>query len=155
LVRGMTTEADRKPQSLLFACSQNAIRSPMAAAIARHLIGRETYVTSAGVQPGEPDAFAIAVMDEIGIDIAKHRPVSFEDLADSGFDIIVTLSPEAHHHALEFTRTMAVQVIYWPTADPAAVVGSRNQMLDAYREVRDALWKRVRDTFGRGPMGSV
>jgi len=145
----------RRPQSLLFACSQNAIRSPMAAGIAQHLIGRDTYVASAGVHAGEPDAFAIAAMDEIGIDMAKHRPRSFEDLADSGFDIIVTLSPEAHHHALELTRTMAVDVIYWATADPSAVVGARNQMLDAYRDVRDALWKRIRESFGRGPMGGV
>ena len=82
-------------------------------------------------------------MDDIGIDIAKYRPHTFEDLEDSSFDLIVSLSPEAHHKALEFTRTLAVDVVYWPTVDPTAVQGSREQMLDAYRAVRDGLKKRI------------
>lgn len=127
----------------------------MAEAIAKRLLGREVFVASAGVQAGEPDAFAIAAMDEIGIDIARHRPQSFEDLEDWSFDVIVTLSPEAHHHALELTRTIAVDVIYWPTPDPTGVHGSRDQALDAYRAVRDGLWKRIREVFGRGAVWSV
>jgi protein-tyrosine-phosphatase len=134
-----------RPQSVLFACTFNAIRSPMAEAIGRQLFGREIYFASAGVRAGEMDAFAVAAMDEIGIDLSHFRPHTFEDLEDTGFDFIVTLSPEAHHRALEFTRTMAVEVSYWPTLDPSVVQGSRETMLDAYRGVRDGLTRRIKD----------
>lgn len=136
-------ESGRRPQSILFCCTFNAVRSPMAEAIARYYYGREIYFASAGVRAGELDPFAVAAMDDIGIDIAKYRPHTFEDLEDSSFDLIVSLSPEAHHKALEFTRTLAVDVVYWPTVDPTAVQGSREQMLDAYRSVRDGLKKRI------------
>ena len=136
-------ESGRRPQSILFCCTFNAVRSPMAEAIARYYYGREVYFASAGVKAGELDPFAVAAMEDIGIDIAKYRPHTFEDLEDSSFDLIVSLSPEAHHKALEFTRTLAVDVVYWPTVDPTAVQGSREQMLDAYRSVRDGLKKRI------------
>ncbi len=142
---------DRKyfdePQAVLFACYRNAIRSPMAAAILHFLAGNQVYVRSAGVRPGEPDGFAIAVMDEIGIDISKHQPLSIEELEDTSFDLIVTLAPEAHHRALEFTRTMAVDVEYWPTLDPSVRSGSREQILEAYRAVRDQLFERIKVRF--------
>ncbi len=115
------------PQAVLFACKFNAIRSPMAASIMRYLVGKRVYVQSAGVRPGDTDPFAIAVMDEIGIDMARHEPQSIEDLEDTTFDLIVTLAPEAHHKALEFTRTMAVDVEYWPTLEPSATAGNREQ----------------------------
>ena len=136
-------ESGRRPQSILFCCTFNAVRSPMAEAIARYYYGREVYFASAGVKAGELDPFAVAAMDDIGIDIGKYKPHTFEDLEDSSFDLIVSLSPEAHHKALEFTRTLAVDVVYWPTIDPTAVQGSREQMLDAYRSVRDGLKKRI------------
>jgi protein-tyrosine-phosphatase len=151
----MSETAARRPQSLLFACTTNTVRSPMAEGIAKHLFGREIYIASAGVRPIEPDHFAIAVMDEIGIDISKHRPHTFADLEDDGFDVIITLSPEAHHTALEYTRTSAVEVIYWPTIDATAVQGSREQMMDAYRAVRDGLMKRIKDYLDWRPMMAV
>lgn len=136
-------ESGRRPQSILFCCTFNAVRSPMAEAIARYYYGRDVYFASAGVKAGELDPFAVAAMDDIGIDIGKFKPHTFEDLEDSSFDLIVSLSPEAHHKALEFTRTLAVDVVYWPTMDPTAVQGSREQMLDTYRAVRDGLKKRI------------
>jgi protein-tyrosine-phosphatase len=142
-----------RPQAVLFACGMNAVRSPMAAALLRQMFGKRLYVASAGVQKGAPDPFAVAVMDEIGIDIARHKPLTFEELDDLeglNFDLIVTLSPPAHHKALELTRTAAIDVEYWPTADPTGVEGSREQRLDAYRAVRDELLKRIRARFG-GP----
>ena len=148
----MSDDAAKRPQSVLFACTFNSVRSPMAEGIARHLFGREIFIASAGVKPGEADPFAITAMDEIGIDIAKHKPHSFADLEDDGFDLIVSLSPEAHRTALEYTRTMAVEVVYWPTIDPTAVQGSREQMLDAYRGVRDGLQKRIKEALGWRPM---
>lgn len=135
------------PQSVLFCCSENAVRSPMAEALARQLFGRSIHLDSAGVRPGERDPFVTAVMDEVGLDLSRHRPQTFEDLEDESFDLIVTLSPEAHHRALEFTRTMAVDVIYWPTADPTATEGSRTVVLEAYRAVRQGLLTRIRQTF--------
>ncbi|MFO1102327.1 MAG: arsenate reductase ArsC [Methylocystis sp.] len=143
-----------RPQSILFACTLNTVRSPMAEAIAKHYFGREIYFASAGLKRGAPDPFAIAAMEEIGVDISSHKPHSFEDLEDSNFDLIVTLSPEAHHKALEFTRTMAVDVVYWPTPDATAAQGSREAILDAYRDVRERLTGRIKDLLGRRPQPS-
>jgi protein-tyrosine-phosphatase len=140
----------RKPQAVLFACGLNCVRSPMAAAMLRQMAGNSLYVGSAGVRTGERDAFAVTAMEEIGVDIATHRPITIEELDDLeglNFDLIVTLSPEAHHRALELTRTLAVEVEYWPTADPTAVEGSREQRMDAYRGVRDQLLRRIRARF--------
>ena len=135
------------PGAILFACTQNAVRSPMAAALMRHRYGRFVYVESVGARAGELDPFAVEVMDEIGIEIGKHRPKRFDDLEDASFDLVITLSPEAHHKAMELTRTMAVDVEYWPTFDPTAVEGSREQRLDAYRAVRDELEARIARRF--------
>ncbi len=145
-------EEGRAPQSVLFACGLNSIRSPMAAALFRQRFGKTMYVASAGVRSGEPDPFAIAVMDEIGLDISKHRPHTFEDLEEwegLNFDLIVTLSPEAHHKALGLTRTLAADVEYWATPDPSDAAGNREQVLDAYREVRDQLERRINERFGK------
>ncbi len=101
----------------------NTVRSPMAEAIARHYFGREIYFASAGLKRGESDPFAVAAMEEIGVDMSKHKPHTFEDLADTNFDVIITLSPEAHHRALEYTRAMAVEVIYWPMPDATVTQG--------------------------------
>jgi protein-tyrosine-phosphatase len=151
----MTGPLARRPGAVLFSCSFNAVRSPMAEGLTRLYFGREIYTASAGVKEGEPDPFAIAVMDEIGVDITKHKPHTFEALEDSSFDLIVTLSPEAHHKALEFTRTLACDVLYWPTIDPTAVEGSRERKLDAYREVRDGLSKRIKAMLDFRPIPPV
>jgi protein-tyrosine-phosphatase len=146
-----------RPQAVLFACGLNSVRSPMAAALLRQMLGKLLYVGSAGVRKGELDPFAVAAMEEIGIDIQTHRPMTFEELEDLeglNFDLIVTLSPEAHHKALELTRTLAADVEYWPTADPTAIEGSRQQRLDAYREVRDQLLQRIRARFLSRPGGN-
>jgi protein-tyrosine-phosphatase len=144
-----------QPSAVLFACSMNSVRSPMAEAIMRHLHGQRIYVHSVGVRPGEPDPFVDAVMDEIGIDMSKHRVKTFDQLDDDYFDLIVTLSPEAHHKALEMTRTMACDVEFWPTLDATAVDGSRDMKLDAYRAVRDTLMRRITERFARAPVAEV
>ncbi len=133
---------------MLFACTQNVIRSVMAAAIFKHFYGHKVYVASCGVRPGQADPFVAAVMDEMGIDIGKHRPQGFGDLEDSSFDLVISLSPEAHHRALEMTRTMAIDAEYWPTMDPSVTAGSREQILDSYRDVRDTLVRKIRQRFG-------
>jgi len=143
------------PSAILFACSMNSVRSPMAEAIMKHLHGQRIFVDSVGVRPGEHDPFVDAVMDEIGIDISRHRVKIFEQLDDDYFDLIITLSPEAHHKALEMTRTMACDVEYWPTYDATAVDGSRETKLDAYRDVRDALLRRITERFARTPVADV
>lgn len=135
------------PGAVLFACNMNAIRSPMASSLMRHLTNRVVYVKSAGVRTGENDPFAIAIMDEMGIDISTHEPVALSELHDTSFDLIITLTPEAHHQALELTRTMAVDVEYWPTLDPSLASGSREQIMDAYRACRDQLLQKIRARF--------
>ena len=138
----------RRVQSVLFVCNFNAVRSAAAEAVARHYFGASTYVQSAGVRKGEPtDPFMVAALDEIGIDAARHKPRTLEELEEwegLNFDLIVSLSPEAHHAALELTRTVAAEVEYWPTPDPTIAQGSREQRLDAYRDVRDGLAFRIR-----------
>jgi protein-tyrosine-phosphatase len=145
------------PQAVLFACGLNSVRSPMAAALFRQIMGRGVYVGSAGVRKGDLDPFAVAVLEELGIDISRHRPMTIEELEDwegLNFDLIVTLSPEAHHKALELTRTLAAEVEYWPTPDPTAVEGSRETRLAAYRQVRDQLTERIKQRFDWRPGGN-
>src|SRR5215472_5002829 len=144
------SERSSRPHAVLFACGMNAVRSPMAASLLREMFGTNVYVGSAGVQKGELDPFAVAAMQEIGVDISRHKPMTFEELEDLeglNFDLIVTPSPPAHHKALELTRKVAAEVEYWPTADPTAIEGSREQRMNAYREVRDQLLKRIRERF--------
>ena len=126
------------PPSVLFCCDHNAVRSPMAETLARSLLPG-TYVASAGIRPGERDPFVDAVLGEVGLSLGRHAPHSLDELEDDYFDLIVTLAPEAHHAALELTRSMAVDVMYWPTPDPAVATGTRDQIMHSYREVREHL----------------
>jgi protein-tyrosine-phosphatase len=141
--------------SVLFACTHNAVRSPMAEGLLKFLRGRRIFVDSVGVRPGVLDPFVVAVMDEIGIDLSRHRPKSFDDLEDTSFDEVISLSPEAHHRAIEMTRVSACAVTYWPTFDPSIVEGSRDTRLEAYRQTRDLLMARIKTHFGIIPMADL
>ncbi|WP_422030225.1 low molecular weight phosphatase family protein [Reyranella sp.] len=136
------------PSSLLFACSENSVRSPMAEALAKRLYGQRVYIDSVGVRASEVDGFAVAALDEIDIDVHRHHAKTFDDVDAASFELIVTLSPEAHHSALEFTRGTATEVEYWPMPDPSAVEGSREMRLDAYRHTRDQVLARLKARFG-------
>src|SRR5476649_2826913 len=147
----------RTPQAVLFACGQNAVRSPMAESLLQQMFPKALYVKSAGARKGELDPFAVAVMAELGQDISGHKPTTFEELDDwegLNFDLIITLAPEAHHKALELTRTLAADVEYWPTHDPTRTEGNREQKLEAYREVMDGLLLRIRKRFSRAAAAS-
>ncbi|MBP1853077.1 low molecular weight phosphatase family protein [Rhizobium halophytocola] len=132
-------EMPRQPGSILFVCGMNAIRSPMAEVIARQQLPSGTYVASAGVREGDRDPFVDVVLDEIGLSLGRRQPQTLEELEDDFFDLVITLSPEAHHAALELTRSSAVEVLYWPMPDPTGATGRREQILASYREVRDRL----------------
>ncbi|WP_315835650.1 arsenate reductase ArsC [Bradyrhizobium prioriisuperbiae] len=141
----------RNPQAVLFSCGFNSVRSPMAQSLLQTMFPNTLYVRSAGVKKGELDPFAVAVMQELGQDISRYRPQTFAELEDwegLNFDLIITLSPEAHHKALELTHTIAAEVEYWPTPDPTGTEGTREQRLQAYREVCDGLSLRIRKRFG-------
>ncbi len=135
------------PDAVLFACSRNSVRSPMAEGLLKHLLGHRIYVDSVGVRPDEIDPFVIEVMDELGIDLSNHRGKNFEGLEDTSYDLIVSLSPEAQHQAVELTRTMACEVEFWNTLDPTIIEGNRETRLQAYRDVRDTLKKRIEARF--------
>jgi len=135
------------PEAVLFACTYNSVRSPMGEALLKHLLGHRVYVDSVGVRVREIDAFVVEVMDEIGIDLSKHRSKSFENLEDTSYDLIISLSPEAQHQAVELTRTMACEVEFWNTFDPSIIEGSRETQLQAYRDVRDQLKRRIEERF--------
>lgn len=135
------------PRSILFMCRMNSVRSPMAEAIARHTLAPSIFVASAGIRVGDRDPFVDAVLAEDGMGLTEHQPRTVDDLEDGYFDLIVTLAPEAHHAALEFTRSMAIDVEYWPTPDPTAVTGTREQIMAAYRDVRERLKARMAQRF--------
>lgn len=135
------------PEAVLFACTLNSVRSPMAEGLLKHLLGHRIYVDSTGVRSAGVDPFAVEVMDEIGIDISRHRAKSFADLQDTSYDLIVSLSPEAQHSAVEMTRTMACEVEFWNTLDPTFVEGNRAARMEVYRQVRDTLRRRIEARF--------
>ncbi|WNK01059.1 arsenate reductase ArsC [Thalassospiraceae bacterium LMO-JJ14] len=136
------------PSAVLFACTMNSVRSPMAEAIMKFLHGHRVFVDSAGVRSKDIDGFAVAVMDEIGIDLSRHHAKTFDDLEDDYFDIVITLSPEAQHRAIELTRVMACDVEFWNTMDPSLIESEdREVVLQAYRDVRDQLMQRIKDRF--------
>lgn len=145
------------PASVLFACTHNAIRSPMAAELVRLRYGPLIRAESVGVRPAEEvSAMAAFVVDELGGDISKHRPkgfAAFEENEDGPFDLIVSLSPEAHHRALDLVPKLGKAAEYWPTFDPSLAEGSREQVLMEYRGVRDALDKRIQARFPRPSTG--
>jgi protein-tyrosine-phosphatase len=150
-LEGLTVaEVGSRPRAVLFVCALNSVRSPMAAGLLRQMDASGLVVASAGVHKDTTDPFAVAAMAEIGIDIAEHEPITIEELEDLDgldFNLIVTLSPEAHHTALALTHRIDAAVEYWPTADPTATEGNREQRLDAYRAVRDQLAARIKERF--------
>ena len=134
------------PSAVLFSCTMNSVRSPMAEAIMKFLHGHRVFVDSVGVRPGQIDGFVIAVMDEIGIDISRHNSKTFDDLEDDYFDLVITLSPEAQHRAIELTRVMACEIEFWNTMDPSLIESDNREVrLQAYRDVRDQLMTRIKD----------
>ncbi len=138
-----------EPQAILFACTSNSIRSVMAEALAKAHFRTRIFIDSVGVRPVEVNPFVVEVMGEVGIDVSDHKPKSFEELEDTSFDLIVTLSPEAQHKAVQLTHDMAADVEFWPALDPTVQQGgSREQQLGLYRELREALKGRIADRFG-------
>jgi protein-tyrosine-phosphatase len=139
-----------RPTAVLFACNLNRVRSPMAAALMRRRYGGSVYVDSCGLRPADSvDPFAVAVLDEVGVDISDYAPKSFDDLEDQSFDLVVSLTPQAQHRAVELARGRAVEIAYWPVMDPTLTSGSRDQRIEAYRQARDELDRRMLERFGR------
>jgi protein-tyrosine-phosphatase len=129
-------------------CRMNAVRSPMAEALARSMLPPGTFIASAGIlRHGARDPFVDAALIEKGLALLRHQPKTIDDIEDAYFDLIVTLAPEAHHAALEWTRTFAVEVEYWPTPDPTIAVGTREQIMAAYRDLRVRLETRIARRF--------
>ncbi|ESY84306.1 low molecular weight phosphatase family protein [Mesorhizobium australicum] len=125
----------------------NAVRSPMAEQLARRMLPATVFVASAGVRAGERDPFVDAVLAEDGLSLGERHPRTLNDLEDDYFDLIVTLAPEAHHAALELTRSLAVEVEYWPTPDPTDAGGTREHIMASYRDVRERLKARIHSRF--------
>jgi|SRR5665213_1548864 len=144
-----------RPGAVLFACNFNRVRSPMAEALLKRLVGDGIYVDSCGVRYPPLDAeemagvdpFVAAVMAEVGCDLSGHRVKTFEDLEDNSFDLVVSLTPQSQHRAVEMARGRAAEIEYWPIFDPTLVEGAREARLNAYREVREALAARIAQRF--------
>jgi protein-tyrosine-phosphatase len=141
--------------AILFACNINAVRSAMAEAMVKRAFPGKVFVDSCGVMPGVQDGFAISVMQEIGLDLSAHEPKSFSDL-DSGFyDVIISFSPEAHDAACKLTQNMDCETLYWPVDNLANLTGSREEMLRAYRYVRDDIRRKLSLYFGKDIAGNT
>lgn len=138
------------PGAVLFACNFNQVRSSMAEGLMKLHFGSRVYVDSCGVRPQpDPDPFVTIVMDEVGADLSHHHPKSFDDLNDGSFDLVVSLTPQAQHRAVEMSRGRSVEIEYWPVSDPTLTEGSREDVLDAYRRTRDELRAKILERFGR------
>ena len=143
------------PQSILFCCDHNAVRSPMAEGIMKKLYGTGTYVQSVGViNDLEIDGFSIAVCDEIGVELSRHRSRSFDEMERwgddlSSFDLIVALSPASQRRALELTRLFHLTVEYWPILDPTGIGENREMKLVSYRQTRDQIVSKLREKWGQ------
>ena len=140
------------PSAVLFCCTMNEVRSPMAEGLMKLLFGTAVYVDSCGVKLEEeegPDPFAVAVMEELGFDLSNHRPKTFDHLEDDSFDVVISLTPEAQHRSVELARGRAIELEYWPTPDPTLTLGPRETVLDAYRATRDLLMARITARFGK------
>jgi protein-tyrosine-phosphatase len=152
----MAADKPPRPAAVLFACNLNRVRSPMAEALLKRLVGQGIFVDSCGLRRPEPvldddtgiDPFAELVMAELDCDLGRHQAKTFDDLTDGSFDLVVSLTPEAQHRAVEMARGRAVEIEYWPTFDPTLAEGSRETRLAAYREVRDQLAARIAERFG-------
>jgi protein-tyrosine-phosphatase len=152
----MSADASRPrlPGAVLFACNFNRVRSPMAEALLKRAMGDRIYVDSCGLRRERVDVegadpFVQSVMAEISVDLAAHQPKTFDDLEDASFDLVISLTPEAQHRAVEMTRGRAAEIEYWPTFDPTQADGSREARLAAYREVRDSLARKIAERFPR------
>ena len=138
------------PGSVLYTCNLNAVRSPMAEALTKHLYGKRFFVESAGLEPSERDPFAMAVMEEIGIDMTQDHPLAIDAIDIGSFDLVISMTPESYERVQELARAQAVEIEFWPTRDPFAAgeVGSREQRLMAYRQLRDELRALLIKRFG-------
>jgi protein-tyrosine-phosphatase len=135
------------PSSVLFACTMNSVRSVMAEGILKKICGEKIYIDSVGKQAGDKNGYMVQVMAEIGIDLSNHRSKTFVSLDDTSFDMIISLSPEAQHAAVELTRWMSCELIYWPTFDPDAIRGRRETRLEGFRKIRDDLIDKIETKF--------
>jgi protein-tyrosine-phosphatase len=138
---------NKLPSSVLFACTMNTVRSAMAEGILKKLCGDYVYVDSIGIRHGEQDGYMVEVMKEINIDLSNHQSKTFASLNDTSFDLIISLSPEAHHAAVELTRWMSCEVVYWPTFDPDTIRGRRESRLEGFRQIRDDLVAKIAAKF--------
>ncbi|WP_296598721.1 low molecular weight phosphatase family protein [Phenylobacterium sp.] len=148
----------RLPDAVLFCCNFNQVRSPMAEALLKQAVGTRIFVDSCGLKRGafdpdvddmEVDPLAAEVMRELGADLGGHRCKTFDELEDDSFDLVVSLTPEAQHRAVELARGRSAEIEYWPTLDPTLTEGSREHRLEAYRQVRDSLAARIAQRFRR------
>ncbi|TNJ43260.1 low molecular weight phosphatase family protein [Phaeobacter sp. B1627] len=142
------------PQSVLFCCDHNAVRSPMAEGIMKKLYGTGTYVQSAGVKNDmEIDGFCITVCQEIGVELSRHRSRSFDEMEEwgddiSAYDLVIALSPASQRRALELTRLFHLDVDYWPIMDPTGLGETREAKLESYRQTRDQILERLTARWG-------
>lgn len=136
-----------QPRSLLFVCTKNACRSPMAEGLAKKYFKGDLLIQSVGLQPGLLDGFAISIMAEHGIDISNHTPKPIDDIPLENFDLLITLSPESHAAIMAWIGDKKIPVEHWPISDPSTATGNRDQILQSYRNIREEILRQLTTRF--------
>lgn len=143
-----------QPNSVLFCCDHNAVRSPMAEGIMKKLYGKSIYIQSAGVKNDlEIDGFAISVCAELGVELSRHQSRSFDEMQEwgddlSSYDLVVALSPASQRRVLDLTRLYHMDIEYWPIMDPTGLGEGREVRLKSYRQTRDQIYTQLLERFG-------
>ncbi len=141
------TDHSALPGTILFACTHNMIRSPIAEGLTKAMFPNKVFVDSCGIHAGVPDGFVITVMEEMDIDMSGHVPKSFADLEDEYFDLIICFSSESHEIAKRLAEGKSTEVEYWPVFDAALASDVREERLAAYRQVRTVINEKLHARF--------
>ncbi len=141
----MSQNSSVPKKSVLFICTHNSARSQMAEGILRYFFGDKYEVASAGTVATKVNPYAIEVMKEIGIDISSHRSKSIEEFRGRIFDIVVTVCDHAKETCPFFPGR---KVFHKGFEDPAQAKGSREEILEKFRQVRDEILAWIKENFG-------
>jgi arsenate reductase (thioredoxin) len=136
-------------QQVLFLCTGNSCRSQMAEGWLRHLGGQRFTALSAGTEPQGLNSLAVRVMAEAGVDISNQRSKSVEEFLGRDLDLLITVCGDARESCPMFTGSVRERR-HWPLPDPAQTTGTPAQVLDHFRNIRDAIRDRVKSLLAEG-----
>ncbi len=135
--------SEQNRQKVLFLCTHNSARSQMAEGLLGHLAGETYQVFSAGTEKTCCRPQAIQVMTEVGIDIAHQESKTIEQYLQDTFDEVITVCDDANEACPVFPKARNRR--HWSLPDPSKAQGSEEDLLKVYREVRDAIQRKIEE----------